>query len=73
MKRPPCKKCPKRAPGCHGKCEEYIAFQKRWAEEKRWLRKENGPAASDIRNQYKYNVTGKCWFIKKPRKGRTME
>ena len=73
MKKPPCKDCPKRAQGCHGKCEEYIAFQKRWAEEKRWLRKENGPAASDVRAHYSYNVTGKCWFIKKPRKGRTME
>ena len=73
MKKPPCKDCQKRAPGCHGKCEGYIAFQKKWAKEKEWLKKKNGPVASDIRTQYSYNVTGKCWFMKKPRKGRTME
>lgn len=28
-KRPqaPCKNCPERAPGCHGKCEKYLEFK----------------------------------------------
>lgn len=25
----PCKDCEKREPGCHGKCEEYVAFKDR--------------------------------------------
>lgn len=25
--KPPCKGCPDRAMGCHGKCEEYAAFK----------------------------------------------
>ena len=72
MKRPPCKECPKRAPDCHGQCEAYKDFQEKWEAEKEWLAKKNTPP-QDYRTQYGYNVTGKCWFIKKPRKGRTME
>ena len=31
---PPCKDCPARAPGCHGKCEKYAEFVA-WNEEHR--------------------------------------
>lgn len=24
----PCRDCPDRHPGCHGKCEKYLAYQK---------------------------------------------
>lgn len=26
--RPPCYQCPFRVPGCHGSCEDYIAWTK---------------------------------------------
>ena len=73
VKRPPCKGCGKRAPGCHGQCEEYKAFQEKWEAEKKWLAKENATVLKP-NTRYRFNVTAKAWFIpKKPRKGRTME
>ena len=33
MMRAPCKDCPDRAAGCHGKCEKYQAFRAEIAKE----------------------------------------
>ena len=69
VKRPPCKACEKRAPGCHGQCEAYKDFQEKWEAEKRWLAKENATVLKpNVR--YRFNVTAKAWFVpKRPRKG----
>lgn len=40
---PPCKDCPARAPGCHGKCEKYAEFVS-WNEEHREKRHLEGIA-----------------------------
>lgn len=40
---PPCKDCPDRAPGCHGKCEKYKAFAE-WNAENREKRHLGGIA-----------------------------
>jgi len=69
VKKPPCKDCEKRAPGCHSNCEGYKAFQEKWEAEKRWLRKENEyVVTSDTR--YRFSVTAKAWFIPKKRRKR---
>ena len=36
-----CKDCTKRTAGCHGSCEEYLAFKKAKAEEKEKLNEYN--------------------------------
>ena len=37
----PCKDCPDRYPGCHAKCEKYIAWAAWWATVKANERREN--------------------------------
>ena len=34
-----CKGCPDRHPGCHGKCEKYIAEKKAWDDRQAEIRK----------------------------------
>ena len=34
-----CKDCDKRAPGCHGTCEKYIAYRAKLDEEREQIRK----------------------------------
>lgn len=36
----PCKDCPDREVGCHGKCEKYINYQKENSEVKKYIAKE---------------------------------
>lgn len=47
----PCKDCPDRAPGCHGKCERFLAWQK-WNEERR-DRERNERRSKDVMSDAK--------------------
>lgn len=52
MIKPPCKNCEKRHPGCHGKCEAYIAYKDKRAVAYRLERDRRAMEHPDIWHTY---------------------
>ena len=61
----PCYRCPTRALGCHGTCEEYKEYRKSMDEENLRKRIENEPAAYRRRRAKMFaEMARKCGFRK---------